>query len=293
MKELDTFLQRVAKDTEVALEKYLPRDDAPERNLYEAMRYSAFSGGKRVRPALFAATLEAFGKDRKSYLPFMVAIEMLHTYSLIHDDLPCMDNDDLRRGIPSCHRVYGEGMALLAGDALLTHAFYTMLCTNAPAEKVLEAVKLVADLAGCGGMVKGQAAEFSSLGLPHNEELLDYIYQGKTGALFCCAVVSAAILCGATPTQKEQLTEYAYFCGKAFQIADDILDITGTEEEIGKPVGSDQRNEKPTMPVILGCEAAEKAALLAAEKAVRCLDSFDEKADLLRAFPELFVRRKK
>lgn len=291
MMELKDFLQEIAAETEQELKKQLPEEKGPEQRLYAAMRYSALAGGKRLRPALFAATLAAFGQERAPYLPFAAGLEMIHTYSLIHDDLPAMDNDDLRRGKPTCHKAFDEATAILAGDGLLTHAFAVMLSVPAEPQRLLAAVSLVARLAGCGGMVSGQAAELASPPESIDKERLDYIYQGKTGALLACAALSAAHLCGATPEQLAALEEYSYQCGRAFQIIDDVLDIQGDAALLGKSVGSDAKNDTLTYAELLGCEAARAEALTSAEQALAALSGFDNQADLLRQFPLYFIDR--
>lgn len=288
------YLKTAARDVERALDQLLPLPRlAPERELYFAMRYSLFAGGKRLRPALFFAALEAFGRERTPFLPFAAALEMIHTYSLIHDDLPAMDDDDLRRGQPTCHVRYGEALAILAGDALLTHAFALMLqpmAGAAPADQ-MAAAREVAWQAGIGGMVAGQAAEIVSLQSEVDEGLLTYIYQGKTSALFAAAVVSAAHLCGAAQEEIAALREYAKHLGLGFQIIDDVLDVEGDTAKLGKPVGSDEARELTTFVTLYGCEAARQRAAQEAEAARCSLDIFGGSAAMLRQFPALLAER--
>lgn len=285
------FLRQVAEEVEVELDRLLPVEQGPERRLYSAMRYSALSGGKRLRPALFVATLEAFGVERHAWMPFAAGLEMIHTYSLIHDDLPAMDNDDLRRGRPTCHRAYDEATAILAGDALLTHAFVVMLSVVADPVRLCRAVTLVGRLAGCDGMVAGQAAELASSPETIDRQRLDYIYQGKTGALLACAVLSAAQLCGASSEQLTALESYSRHCGRAFQIVDDVLDVEGDTVALGKATGSDVRNHTLTYAGLLGCSAARREAQASAEAAVAALTRFDHRAERLRCFPAYFISR--
>ena len=285
------FRKQVAEEVEQELERLLPAEHGPESRLYSAMRYSALAGGKRLRPALFVATLEAFGVERQPWMPFAAGLEMIHTYSLIHDDLPAMDNDGLRRGRPTCHRAYDEATAILAGDALLTHAFAVMLSIPANPERLCQAVGLVGKLAGCGGMVAGQAAELASPPDTIDQQRLDYIYQGKTGALLVCAVLSAAYLCGATLGQRTALETYGRHCGRAFQIIDDVLDVEGDPTALGKTVGSDARNHTLTYAGLLGCSAARQEAESSAKAAVVALEDFDHRADRLREFPFHCIHR--
>jgi len=296
MLNVNEYIAQAAKDVEMAMDKLVPmRQTSPEAALYYAMRYSLFAGGKRLRPALFFATLELFGMKREAGLPFAAALEMIHTYSLIHDDLPAMDDDDLRRGQPTCHKVYGEGMAVLAGDALLTHAFalMTMPLEGIPAERQMAATHEVALQAGLSGMVAGQAAEMEAQGKEKDRALLDYINEGKTSALFAAAILSAAHLAGATEEEKEALRLYAYRLGLCFQIADDILDVEGDAAVLGKPVGSDEKNDKATYASLFPLAEAKQYALDYAAAAQEALAVFDERADLLRALPTLFVERSK
>ena len=292
--ELRQYLTRAARDTEQALDRLIPmRQTAPEAALYFAMRYSLFAGGKRLRPALFFAALEACGRSRDKFLDWAAALEMLHTASLIHDDLPELDNDDLRRGRPTCHKQYGQAMALLAGDGLFIHAFAVV---NRPLPGVEPAAQLAAarELAlqtGLGGMVAGQAAECDNLLRPKDEGLLEYIYRGKTSALFQAAVVCAALLAGAGEDKIAALRQYARQAGLAFQIIDDVLDMEGDEASMGKPVGSDAARGLETYASLKGAAAARRQAEGLVRSALDSLSLFGAEADTLRAFPPLFVNR--
>lgn len=278
-----------------ALDRFLPPADAYPPVIHQAMRYSLFAGGKRLRPVLVMASAEAVGGNPQRVLPAACAIELIHTYSLIHDDLPAMDNDDFRRGKPTCHRVYGEAVAILAGDALLTHAF-GLLARNAgycqvPPERVLQVIEEVAAAAGSAGLIGGQVVdtlmEASQVDMP----TLEYIHRHKTGALYRAAVRAGAILVGATEEQLAALTEYAEHLGLAFQIQDDILDVEGDPAKLGKPVGSDQRNRKVTYPFLLGMEVAKARARAAVEAALAALKSFDQRANFLRHLARFVVER--
>jgi len=288
------FLAQAARDTEAALDSLLPLAEGPERPLYEAMRYSVFAGGKRLRPALFLATAELFGLDRQGCLPWAAALEMIHTYSLIHDDLPGMDNDDWRRGRPTCHVAFGEALAILAGDGLLTEALGLLMRPLSFAEPLrqLKAAGLIADRAGASGMVGGQAAEFALANGALGREQLDYIYERKTGALFAAAILSAALLAGADEQALAALGSYCRYLGLAFQITDDVLDVESSREELGKPIGSDRRNGKITYASLLGCGPARQRAGEAAARAATALKMFGPKAAVLRDLAPLLTERR-
>ncbi|MGM9987079.1 MAG: polyprenyl synthetase family protein [Bacillaceae bacterium] len=244
---LNEFLRLHKNNLEAYMNEQIEEIQGPSV-LKEAMLYSLSAGGKRIRPALLFATLEAFGKDTKVGLPIAAALEMVHTYSLIHDDLPCMDDDDLRRGKPTNHIVFGEANAVLAGDALLTHAF--LMITKAKeqiqSDILLAIVEEFAQAAGPEGMIAGQVLDMEAEGKVITIKQLEEIHRNKTGRLLVFPLVAAGLLAGATKEQVEQLREVGYLIGLAFQIQDDILDVEGTESEIGKPVGSDISNEKST-----------------------------------------------
>ncbi|MGM7681509.1 polyprenyl synthetase family protein [Cytobacillus sp. Hm23] len=229
--------------------------------LKESMNYSLQAGGKRLRPLLLLATLRAFNKDEDLGIDVAVAIELIHTYSLVHDDLPSMDDDDLRRGNPTNHKVFGEAIAILAGDALLTYSFQLIADINHPS--VLPEVKLLlisklAQAAGPEGMVGGQVADIQSEGKTPSIETLEYIHKHKTGKLLAYSVIAGAILAGASDEQLSALTEFAMHIGLAFQIRDDILDIEGSEDKIGKPIGSDEELDKMTYPALLTLSGAKE-----------------------------------
>lgn len=260
----------------------------------EAMKYSLLADGKRLRPILLMAAAEAVGAKGYDYLPVACGLEMIHTYSLIHDDLPCMDNDDYRRGRLTNHKVYGEAMALLAGDGLLTLAFEVMLEQRNVAPSVLvEVVHETAMCAGNFGMVGGQALDLAAEGKPISAAELKTLHEGKTGALFIAAIRGGAHLGGASDEQLLALTRFAELAGLAFQIEDDILDVSSTEEELGKPVGSDVKNHKSTYVTLFGLEGARKMSEETTREALACLDSFGEKAEALRELAKMMCSRQK
>lgn len=279
---------------EEGLLRELTKVPAYDATLAKAMEYSLMAGGKRLRPVLLMAASDAVGKDGADFLTTGCAIEMIHTYSLIHDDLPAMDNDDYRRGKPTNHKVFGDGMAVLAGDALLTLAFEVMLRQQGAAPEALVAVvSEMSRAAGPYGMVGGQALDLEGEGVRLDMSALRKIHMGKTGALFCAAIRSGAILAGAKEEEIAALTLYAERFGLAFQITDDILDVTGDEAAIGKPVGSDVRNEKATYVTLTSLEKAKKLAEDAVSEAVAALRIFGERAAFLRDLALFLLEREK
>ena len=272
----------------------LKKVPAYDETLENSMEYSLMAGGKRLRPVLLMAAADAVGKDGSNFLTTGCAIEMIHTYSLIHDDLPAMDNDDYRRGKPTNHRVFGDGIAVLAGDALLTLAFEVMLRQQgATPETLVAVVSEMSRAAGPYGMVGGQVLDLEGEGRYLDMAALRKIHMGKTGALFCAAIRSGAILAGANEAELAALTLYAERFGLAFQITDDILDVIGDEAAIGKPVGSDARNEKATYVTLTSLEEAQKLAEAAVSEAVEALRIFDERAAFLRELALFLLRREK
>lgn len=285
-------LKRIGADVEAALERYMPPADAYPALIHQAMRYSIMNGGKRLRPALVIAAAETAGGEGSDVLPAACALEMIHTYSLIHDDLPAMDNDDYRRGKPANHKVYGDAVAILAGDALLTLAFALLAgVRHTSPDKVLQVTREIALAAGTFGMIGGQVVDTFSAGENIDEATLEYIHRHKTGALFRAAVRTGAILAGATAGELEKLTKYAENMGLAFQMIDDILDIEGDAAKIGKPVGSDQKNQKATYPALFGVSKTREKARQAADEAVRALDCFGARADFLKLLVQYIINR--
>ena len=260
--------------------------------IFDAMRYSLMAGGKRLRPILLMAAADAVGARGTDYLQIACGLEMIHTYSLIHDDLPAMDNDDYRRGKLTNHKIYGEGMAILAGDGLLTAAFEVMLeQPNVEPLLLLRAVTAIAHAAGPSGMVGGQALDLISEGKQIDAATLKMIHQGKTGALFTASLRAGAIVAGAKKDKIDCLTEFGHHFGLAFQITDDILDVTGTQELIGKPVGSDEKNQKATYVSLFGLEKAKTLANEAVKDAKDSLSGFGSEANILRELTTYLLSR--
>ncbi len=265
-------------------------------SLFAAMEYSLMAGGKRLRPLLFLAALESVAApdmpvSLEDHLPFACGIEMIHTYSLIHDDLPAMDDDDLRRGRPSCHKAFDEATAILAGDGLLTHSFAVMLRTRADAALLLPAVRLVAEKAGVDGMVSGQVIDVAKEGEPLTLAELQYIHSCKTGALLQAAVVAGGWLAGADAAVRDALMAYAGSFGLAFQIVDDILDVVADEQALGKPVGSDAANHKTTYVTLLGLDGARSAAKEALRDAKAALQPLGQQGELLAELADACLGR--
>lgn len=262
-------------------------------NVDDTMKYSLLAGGKRLRPILLMATADALGANGYDYLPAACALEMIHTYSLIHDDLPCMDNDDYRRGRLTNHKVFGEAMALLAGDGLLTLAFEVMSeQRNVKPSTLVEVIHETAMCAGNFGMVGGQALDLEAEGKKISAKELKTLHEGKTGAMFIAAIRGGAHLAGATDEQLLALTHFAELIGLAFQIEDDILDVTGTQEELGKPIGSDDKNEKSTYVTLYGLDKAREMSEQTTQEALQCLDMFGEKAEALRELAKMMCHRR-
>ncbi|MBI1319758.1 MAG: geranyl transferase [Candidatus Hydrogenedens sp.] len=279
------LLRDKAARTEAAMRAYADAWNAPEP-LGDAVRYSLFAGGKRLRPALALGACEIVCGDDAPAMPAACALEMIHTYSLIHDDLPAMDDDALRRGQPTCHVKFGEATAILAGDALLTMAFDALADTGS-----MEAVREVARAAGIAGMVGGQQMDLSAEGKALGIDGLQAIHRAKTGALIRCAVRVGAMLGGATPEALAALTAYGEHIGLAFQIADDVLDVAGDEAAIGKPVGSDAKSDKSTYPALLGLDRSRELAQETVDAALEALSAFGPEADAFRALARYIVER--
>jgi geranylgeranyl diphosphate synthase type II len=267
--------------------------ETPE-SLAKSMLYSLEAGGKRIRPLLLFAVIEAFGKDPEIGKDAAAAIEMVHTYSLIHDDLPSMDDDDLRRGKPTNHKVFGEATAILAGDALLTHSFNLLAEIRdeyASPNVKLNLISGLSKAAGASGMVGGQAADMEGEGKQLSIEQLEYIHINKTGKLLEYSILAGAEIAGASEEQKSVLSQFAYHIGLAFQIRDDILDLEGSEELIGKPVGSDTENEKSTYPALLGLEGAKETLEAHLSKAKAALASMKLEVTVLSEIADLIGLR--
>lgn len=296
VQEFKSVLKTEADDVEAFLSTCLHNRNIPKR-LLDSMEYSLLAGGKRLRPVLCLAVAGMFGTCKQQIMPFAAAIECIHSYSLVHDDLPAMDDDDLRRGKPSNHKAFDEATAILAGDGLLTEAFVLMseIVKHVPADAVLSALKTVAVAAGSGGMVGGQQLDMAFTGRDDVElEELRTMHAMKTGALIRCACEAGAILGGASSEDQERVRIYGANIGAAFQIVDDILDEVGTEEELGKPVGSDLEQGKNTYPSMLGISESRKLAQGLVDEAVGQLEEFEGfEAQFLRKLAQYIVDRVK
>ncbi len=269
--------------------------DNNSTRIAKAMHYSLMAGGKRIRPVLCIGAAEAVGGKAEDVLPAACAIEMIHTYSLIHDDLPAMDNDDLRRGKPTCHVAYDEATAILAGDALLTLAFQTLSSVKCKTEKqalqLLNVIQIIAQASGYKGMIEGQMRDMASEGIVLDSDSLEKMHGLKTGALIEASTCSGAILGGGTPTEIEQLKIYAKNIGLAFQVADDILNVEGDPAVLGKAVGTDETRSKSTYPSILGLEESKAMAENIVTNALKALENFDSRSDPLRAVANYIIER--
>ena len=296
------FQEEVTKKTkeiEAVIREYLPAEEGFSRTMAQAMNYSMLAGGKRLRPMLMQETFRLFGGSGKLVKPFMAGMEMIHTHSLIHDDLPALDNDDYRRGRLTTHKVYGEAMGILSGVALLNYAYETMLQAFAMAETlqqkeaVIDALQVMAEKTGIHGMLGGQSVDVENDGKALEKDMLDYIYENKTAALIEASMMTGAILAGADAEQVSVIEQAAKRIGLAFQIQDDILDVTSTDEELGKPVHSDEKNHKVTYVTLFGTEkAAAQVAGLSAE-AVELLESLNKNNEFLYLLVEKLVNRRK
>jgi len=291
-------LERYLADRRVlvdaALEQLLPAEDVPPPTVHRAMRYSVFAGGKRLRPTLVIAGAEAVGSAADDVLPTACAIEMIHTYSLIHDDLPAMDDDDYRRGHPTNHKVFGEAMAILAGDALLTLAFQAIAENAAKVDPrvVADVLADVARAAGTLGMVGGQVVDIESEGKRVTAETLEYIHTHKTAALIRASLRAGAMLGGGHPGAVEAITAAGDALGLAFQIVDDILDVEGNLAELGKSAGSDERKKKVTYPAHHGLDASRREARRLVEHAIAALDSLGPPAEPIKALGRFVLERR-
>ena len=281
---------------EAIITKYLPKESGYQKTVMEAMNYSFLAGGKRLRPMLMQETYRLFGGSSDIIEPFMAAIEMIHTYSLIHDDLPAMDNDDYRRGRKTTHVVYGEAMGVLAGDALLNFAFETAckgLMQDVGNPAVARAVQILAQKAGIYGMLGGQVVDVESEGQPLEREKLDFIYDLKTGALIEASMLIGAVLAGASEKEQQVILQVAKDVGLAFQIQDDILDVTSDMETLGKPIGSDEKNHKTTYVTIRGLAQAQKDVEKISERALEGVASLSEENVFLNELIRYLIHRKK
>jgi geranylgeranyl diphosphate synthase type II len=292
---IKSYLSSKKTIVDKALDALVPPATMFPTSVHEAMRYSLFAGGKRVRPILAIAVAEALGAKTSGLLPLAGSLELIHTYSLIHDDLPAMDDDDLRRGRPTCHKVFGDATAILAGDGLLNMAFEVMSDPRrtkaVPASRLIGIIKEISTASGVRGMVGGQVVDIESEGKDVDFPTLEYIHTHKTGALIRASVRIGALYARAGKRQFAALTRYGGLVGLAFQIADDILDITGKQEELGKDIGSDLKKGKKTFPDLFGLEESRLRAKEVSDKAIQSLRDFDRKAEPLRELAKYIVRR--
>lgn len=293
---LKVYLEARKKLIDEALDRCLPGEDNYPPDIFKAVRYSLFVGGKRIRPILCLASAEAVGGEIDPVLPVACALEFIHTYSLIHDDLPAMDDDDYRRGMLTSHKVFGEGIAILAGDALLTEAFRLMsereLLKNAPPEKVLDVIREIATAAGYFGMVGGQVVDLQSEGQVVDSDTLQYIHTHKTGAMIIASVRAGALLSGAGDADVDALSLYGRHVGLAFQIADDILNVEGDRKVMGKGTGSDAQRGKITYPALMGLDASRGKARELIAGALSAISHFDDRALPLRRIASYIMERK-
>ena len=292
--DLQDFLSTRTEAVNRALDQFLPSEKTKPVTIHKAMRYSLFAGGKRMRPALCLAAAEACGGSDKDAMPLACAVECIHTYSLIHDDLPAMDNDDFRRGKPTNHKVFGEGVAVLAGDALLTQAFEIAAqgkrISRYPHEKI---ILEIAKASGSLQLIAGQVADLEGEGKKISEAELKFIHERKTSALLCCSVRLGGMSANCSPAQLKALTDFGYHVGLAFQVIDDILDVTQTSEQLGKTAGKDVAVQKATYPAIVGLAKSRVIAEKLTGKAFAALKVFKGKAVALEALAEFLLKRDK
>ncbi|HHY0137464.1 TPA: polyprenyl synthetase family protein [Clostridioides difficile] len=292
--EFKQCLKEKASFVEKVLKEYMPKEEGYQKTVIEAMNYSLSAGGKRLRPILTLEACKIVGGNEDEAIPFAIAIEMIHTYSLIHDDLPALDNDDLRRGRPTNHKVYGEAMGILAGDALLNYAFEVMLASSINKEnpeKYLKAINEIAKGAGIYGMIGGQVVDVESENKQIEKEKLDYIHMNKTAAMMVGCMRAGATIGGANSEQMEEITKYAKNIGLSFQIVDDILDIVGDEAKLGKKVGSDIENHKSTYPSLLGLDKSKEIAHNLIDEAKKSIEKLSDDVDFLKGLAEYIIDR--
>ncbi|HWP43772.1 MAG TPA: farnesyl diphosphate synthase [Blastocatellia bacterium] len=292
--DITAYLARRCEEVNAWLDCLVPSESVEPRLLHRAMRYSLFAGGKRLRPVLLVATGEALGARTDDLMPAACAVEMIHTYSLIHDDLPAMDDDDLRRGRPTCHKAFGEAVAILAGDALLTQAF-RVLASDAPSRDAARQVRVIREIATAAGTVEaligGQMADIENEGKETGDATLEYIHRSKTGALIRASVVSGAIIAGADEDRLDRLRSYGELIGLAFQIADDILDVTSTREQLGKTPGKDQAALKATYPAIHGLEQSRHRMRELIDSAIERLSGLELQTEVLEEIARFVIAR--
>ena len=302
MVALVNFQDELKKRTEEinkVIQSYLPEEEGFAKTMAQAMNYSILAGGKRLRPMLILETLRLFGGEEKLAYPFMAAMEMIHTHSLVHDDLPALDNDDYRRGRLTTHKVYGEAMGVLSGVALLNYAYEVMLTAFDTADTpdcqahVIQALKVMSHKTGLYGMLGGQSVDVENDGKPMSREMIDYIYENKTSALIEASVMTGAILGGATEEEIVIVEKAAKNIGLAFQIQDDILDVTGDQKVLGKEAGSDEKNQKTTYVTIEGLEKAKKDVEILSAQAIEDLNKLPGNNEFLENLIRILIKRQK
>ena len=286
------------EEAEQVIKEFLPKEEGLQKIICEAMNYSVLGGGKRLRPVMMKATYELFGGKGEVIKPFMAALEMIHTYSLVHDDLPAMDNDDFRRGRATTHVKYNEAIAILAGDGLLNYAFETAIKAfeyEEDAKLVAKAMKVLAAKAGIYGMIGGQTVDIESESGNQilNEETLIFIHKNKTAALIECAMMIGAILAGASEDEVNAVEKIAYNIGIAFQIQDDILDVIGNQEVLGKPIGSDAKNDKLTYVSLKGLDVAKEDVAKISKEAISSIETFEKEEHFLSELAVYLIDREK
>ncbi len=292
-------LKKRTEEIEKVLASYLPKEEGFARTMAQAMNYSVKAGGKRLRPMMILETLRMFGGDEKLAYPFMAAMEMIHTHSLVHDDLPAIDNDDYRRGRLTTHKVYGEAMGVLSGVALLNYAYEVMFTAfdlgkdEKSQARIIKALKIMSHKTGIYGMLGGQSVDVENDGKPMSREMLDYIYENKTSALIQASMMTGAVLGGASPEEVSVIEKAAGNIGLAFQIQDDILDVTSTAEELGKPIHSDEKNHKTTYVTLMGIQDASRQVAKLSEEAVQLLEGMDKNNEFLFTLVRELVERRK
>jgi geranylgeranyl diphosphate synthase type II len=294
--DLKGYLAKKKASIDRMLDQLLPSENVFPSRLHQAMRYCLFAGGKKIRPILALGAVEAVGKSSDEFIQEVCALELIHTYTLIHDDLPSMDNGDYRRGSPTTHKIYGEAIAILAGDALLTEAFHilSLAAKENPnkTSQIVEIIQLIADASGSRGLIGGQTVDLESEGKAIESCILEYIHKQKTGRLITVSVLLGGILAGVSQDEIACLTRYGEAIGQAFQITDDILDSLGTVSELGKDIKSDSKKKKATYPLLLGMEEAKRQQKVLYQDAINALISFDKKAAPLRAIGRYIIERK-
>ncbi len=289
---LKSYLVSRQKMVDRALDRFLPKEKTKPATIHRAMRYSLFAGGKRLRPILTLAAAEACGGAAREAIPLACAVECVHTYSLIHDDLPCMDNDDFRRGRPTCHKVFGEGIAVLAGDALLTVAFEIVAESNGwPRHDVRALIRELARASGSLHLIAGQVVDLESEGKKLSGDELKFIHLSKTAALLTSSIRLGAMSANATPVQLRALTTFGRSLGLAFQVIDDILDVTQTSEKLGKSAGKDVAAQKATYPSVFGLEKSRAEAHRLTKAALTAIKPFGEKAAMLKSLADYLLER--